>query len=177
MENCCGSNACLWKNILNKRKGVKVLVYYQKMTPEGYQKIKTEIAVLKKDRPRRIKILQEARALGDLSENTEYTEAKRDLGHLQSRVRYLEKQLKYAEVVKNTAAGKVDLGKTVTLKFDDDDETEKYEIVGRMEADVAAGKIAFDSPLGQAIMKKEVNTTVNVTAPAGEYHVTIMAIE
>lgn len=153
------------------------MVYYQKMTPEGYQKIKDEIAELKKDRPRRIKILQEARALGDLSENTEYTEAKRDLGHLQSRVRYLEKQLKYADVVDKTADGKVDLGKTVTLKFDDDDETEKYKVVGRMEADIADGKVAFDSPLGQAIMKKEVNTTVSVMAPAGEYHVTIMAID
>lgn len=153
------------------------MVYYQKMTPEGYQKIKDEITELKKDRPRRIRILQEARALGDLSENTEYTEAKRDLGHLQSRVRYLEKQLKYADVVDKTADGKVDLGKTVTLKFDDDDETEKYKVVGRMEADIAAGKVAFDSPLGQAIMKKEVNTTVSVMAPAGEYHVTIMAID
>ncbi len=153
------------------------MVYYQKMTPKGYQKIKNEIAELKKDRPRRIKILQEARALGDLSENTEYTEAKRDLGHLQSRVRYLEKQLKYADVVDKTADGKVDLGKTVTLKFDDDDETEKYKVVGRMEADIADGKVAFDSPLGQAIMKKEVNTTVSVMAPAGEYHVTIMAID
>lgn len=153
------------------------MAYYQKMTPEGYQKIKNEIAELKKDRPRRIKILQEARALGDLSENTEYTEAKRDLGHLQSRVRYLEKQLKYADVVDKTADGKVDLGKTVTLKFDDDDETEKYKVVGRMEADIADGKVAFDSPLGQAIMKKEVNTTVSVMAPAGEYHVTIMAID
>ncbi|MCO6530925.1 transcription elongation factor GreA [Lactobacillus sp.] len=153
------------------------MVYYQKMTPEGYQKIENEIAELKKDRPRRIKILQEARALGDLSENTEYTEAKRDLGHLQSRVRYLEKQLKYADVVDKTADGKVDLGKTVTLKFDDDDETEKYKVVGRMEADIADGKVAFDSPLGQAIMKKEVNTTVSVMAPAGEYHVTIMAID
>ncbi|MCT6807558.1 MAG: GreA/GreB family elongation factor, partial [Bombilactobacillus sp.] len=92
-------------------------------------------------------------------------------------VRYLEKQLKYADVVDKTADGKVDLGKTVTLKFDDDDETEKYKVVGRMEADIADGKVAFDSPLGQAIMKKEVNTTVSVMAPAGEYHVTIMAID
>ncbi len=153
------------------------MVYYQKMTPEGYQKIQAEIAALKKDRPRRIKILQEARALGDLSENTEYTEAKRDLGHLQSRVRYLEKQLKYAEVIEKTDDGKVDLGKTVTLKFDDDDETEKYKVVGRMEADIAAGKVSFDSPLGQAIMKKEAQTTVSVAAPAGTYHVTIIAVE
>ena len=68
------------------------------MTPEGYKKIETEIAELKKDRPRRIKILQEARSLGDLSENSEYTEAKRDLGHLQSRLRFLNKQLQYAQI-------------------------------------------------------------------------------
>lgn len=160
------------------KKGDKTLVYYQKMTPTGYQKIEEEIARLKKDRPRRIKILQEARSLGDLSENTEYTEAKRDLGHLQSRLRYLEKQLKYAEVIEKNDDGKVDLGKTVTLRFDDDDdETEKYQIVGRMEADIAEGKISFDSPLGQAINKKEAGAVVKVAAPAGEYQVTILAVE
>lgn len=150
------------------------MVYFQKMTPEGYQQIEDEIARLKKDRPRRIKILQAARALGDLSENTEYTEAKRDLGHLQSRLRYLGKQLKYAEIVKAEDDGKVDLGKTVVLKFDDDDETEEYKVVGRMEADLAAGKV---SPLGQAIMKKEAGTTATVAAPAGEYQVTIVEVK
>ena len=164
-------------NIEIKKLEKNILVYYQKMTPQGYQKIKDEIADLKKDRPRRIKILQEARSLGDLSENTEYTEAKRDLGHLQSRLRYLEKQLKYAEIIEKKADGKVDLGKTVTLKFADDPETETYQVVGRMEADIGAGKIAFDSPLGQAIMKKEVGETVKVVAPAGEYRVTIKAIK
>jgi transcription elongation factor GreA len=125
------------------------MVYFQKMTPEGYKQIEDEIARLKKGRPRRIKILQAARALGDLSENTEYTEAKR----------YLGKQLKYTEIVETKDDGKVDLGKTVVLKFDDDEDTEEYKIVGRMEADLADGKISFDSPLGQAIMKKEAGTT------------------
>lgn len=125
------------------------MVYFQKMTPEGYKQVEDEIARLKKDRPRRIKILQAARALGDLSENTEYTEAKR----------YLGKQLKYTEIVETKDDGKVDLGKTVVLKFDDDEDTEEYKIVGRMEADLADGKISFDSPLGQAIMKKEAGTT------------------
>ncbi|MCO0806913.1 MAG: transcription elongation factor GreA [Lactobacillus kefiranofaciens] len=153
------------------------MVYFQKMTPEGYKQIEDEIARLKKDRPRRIKILQTARALGDLSENTEYTEAKRDLGHLQSRLRYLGKQLKYAEIVKTTDDGKVDWGKTVVLKFDDDDETEEYKIVGRMEADLADGKISCDSPLGQAIMKQEVGGVATVEAPAGEYKVTIVEVK
>lgn len=125
------------------------MVYFQKMTPEGYKQIEDEIARLKKDCPRRIKILQAARALGDLSENTEYTEAKR----------YLGKQLKYTEIVETKDDGKVDLCKTVVLKFDDDEDTEEYKIVGRMEADLADGKISFDSPLGQAIMKKEAGTT------------------
>ncbi|NRO63844.1 Transcription elongation factor GreA [Lactobacillus helveticus] len=153
------------------------MVYFQKMTPEGYKQIEDEIARLKKDRPRRIKILQAARALGDLSENTEYTEAKRDLGHLQSRLRYLGKQLKYAEIVKTTDDGKVDCGKTVVLKFDDDDETEEYKIVGRMEADLADGKISFDSPLGQAIMKQEAGGVATVEAPVGEYKVTIVEVK
>lgn len=153
------------------------MVYFQKMTPEGYKQIEDEIARLKKDRPRRIKILQAARALGDLSENTEYTEAKRDLGHLQSRLRYLGKQLKYAEIVKTTDDGKVDCGKTVVLKFDDDDETEEYKIVGRIEADLADGKISFDSPLGQAIMKQEAGGVATVEAPAGEYKVTIVEVK
>lgn len=153
------------------------MVYYQKMTPEGYQEIEDEIARLKKDRPRRIKILQQARSMGDLSENTEYTEAKRDLGHLQSRLRYLGKQLKYAEVISAKNDGKVNMGSSVVLKFDDDEETEEYKIVGRMEADLAKGKIAFDSPLGQAIMKQEAGKTVTVAAPAGEYSVTIVEVK
>ena len=85
--------------------------------------------------------------------------------------------MKYAEIIEKKADGKVDLGKTVTLKFADDPETETYQVVGRMEADIAAGKVAFDSPLGQAIMKKEAGQTVSVAAPAGEYQVTIAAIE
>ena len=103
------------------------MVYFQKMTPEGYKQIEDEIARLKKGRPRRIKILQAARALGDLSENTEYTE--------------------------------------------------EYKIVGRMEADLADGKISFGSPLGQAIMIKEAGTTSTVGAPAGEYKVTIVEVK
>lgn len=153
------------------------MVYFQKMTPEGYRQIEAEIAKLKQDRPRRIKILQAARALGDLSENTEYTEAKRDLGHLQSRIRYLEKQLKYAEIVEKQDNGLVDLGKSVELRFDEDDEVETYQVVGRMEADLALGKVSFDSPLGQAIMKQAAGTTVTVEAPAGNYQVTIVAVK
>lgn len=153
------------------------MVYFQKMTPEGYHEIEAEIARLKKDRPRRIKILREARALGDLSENTEYTEAKRDLGHLQSRLRYLGKQLKYAQVISKKADGTVNLGSKVELQFAGEDASEKYVVVGRMEADLDSNKLAFDSPLGQAIMKQPAGATVKVAAPAGSYQVKIIKVD
>lgn len=153
------------------------MVYFQKMTPAGYQQIKDEIAALKKDRPRRIKLLQEARSLGDLSENTEYTTAKRELGHLQSRLCYLNKQLKYAQIIEPKTEGVVDLGTSVELEFSDDEEPERYQVVGRMEADLAQGKLAFDSPLGKAIIKQKAGTTVTVTAPAGSYAVKILKVE
>ncbi|MCZ3483207.1 transcription elongation factor GreA [Lactobacillus gasseri] len=152
------------------------MVYYQKMTPEGYQEIKDEIARLKKDRPRRIKILQEARSMGDLSENSEYTTAKMELGHLQSRLRYLDKQLRYSEIIQKDESGTIDLGSNVKLLFEGDDDAEEYRIVGRMEADLAKGKISFDSPLGQALMEQKAGATVTVQAPAGSYDVKIIAV-
>ena len=72
---------------------------FNKMTPAGYKAIEQEIKDLKASRPEKIKILAAAAALGDRSENTEYSSAKRDLGHLESRLRYLHKQLQYADVV------------------------------------------------------------------------------
>lgn len=152
------------------------MVYFQKMTPEGYHEIEEEIKRLKKDRPRRIKILQEARSMGDLSENSEYTTAKQELGHLQSRLRYLDKQLKYAEIIEQKSDGTIDLGSEVKLKFEGEDTAETYKIVGRMEADLAKNKVSFDSPLGQALMKQTAGKTVTVEAPAGSYQVEILDV-
>ena len=128
------------------------MVYFQKMTPQGYKLIEEEIKNLKKSRPIKIKALQEARSLGDLSENSEYTEAKKELRHLESRLRYLDKQLKYAEIITPNDDKKVDLGKKVKLRFEDDETSDTYEIVGRLEADLEAGKISFDSPLGVCLL-------------------------
>lgn len=153
------------------------MVYFQKMTPEGYQQIKDEIVALKKDRPNKIKLLQEARSLGDLSENSEYTEAKKELRHLESRLRYLNKQLRYAQIIKPSDENKIDLGKTVVLKFEDDEDSAEYKIVGRLEADLAKGKISFDSPLGKALMKKVAGQEVEVQAPAGGYSVKILEVK
>lgn len=151
-------------------------VYFQKMTKAGYQEIEDEIARLQAQRPAKIDQLKAARTLGDLSENTEYSTAKRELRHLESRLRYLNKQLQYSEIITPADAKQVDLGTTVTLRFDDDNDVVTYQIVGKQEADLAKQKVSFDSPLGRAIMHQPAGTTVTVQAPQSSYQVTIIEI-
>lgn len=113
-------------------------IYYQEMTPAGYRAIEEQIEALKQKRPTLITRLKAARALGDLSENTEYSTAKRELRHLESRLRYLDKQLTYAKVIDVSDDGKVGLGKVVTIRFLDDQEEATYQIVGRHQAEQAS---------------------------------------
>lgn len=152
-------------------------VYFQKMTKSGYQEIEDEIANLQKQRPTKIAQLKAARALGDLSENTEYSTAKRELRHLESRLRYLNKQLQYAQIIEPADDQTVDLGTDVTIKFIDDDDEDTYTIVGKQEADLAKQKVSFDSPLGQALMHHQVGETVDVAAPQGSYQVKIIKVQ
>lgn len=152
-------------------------VYFQKMTPTGYHEIEQEIAALQTKRPAKIAQLKAARALGDLSENTEYSTAKRELRHLESRLRYLNKQLQYSQVVTPTDEQSVDLGTRVTLHFTDDNEVVDYQIVGKMEADLAKQKISFDSPLGRALLHHRTGETVTVQAPQSAYQVEIIKIQ
>lgn len=152
-------------------------VYFQKMTANGYHEIEEQIAALQKQRPAKIEQLKAARALGDLSENTEYSTAKRELRHLESRLRYLNKQLQYAQIITPTDDSHVDLGTRVTLQFEDDDDQATYQIVGKQEADLAKQKITFDSPLGAALMHHQAGDTVTVQAPQSAYQVKIVRVQ
>ena len=151
-------------------------IYFQKMTPAGYAALEEQIATLKAKRPTQVARLKAARALGDLSENTEYSSAKRDLRHLDSRLRYLDKQLKYAQIVTPRTDGAIDLGNWVTLEFLDDHSQVTYQLVGRQEADLHQQKLAFDSPLGQALSHHQAGEVVTVTAPASTYQVKILNV-
>lgn len=146
------------------------------MTKTGYQKIQQEIADLKKTHPSLIKALADARALGDLSENAEYSAAKRDLRRMEGRLRYLERQINYSKIVENADRSKIDLGSNVTLRFLDDDFTVTYEIVGKHEADVAQQKVSYQSPLGAALLHHHLHDVVTVNAPDEQYQVEILAI-
>ena len=146
------------------------------MTPNGLKEIKNEIEKLKQSKPTLIQALAAARALGDLSENAEYSSAKRDLRHVESRIRYLEKQITYSKVVNLKNNSIIDIGSTVTVKFLDDDEEISYEIVGKHEANVAKQKISFQSPLGKSLLHKKNNDIVTISSPDGKYKVEIVKI-
>ncbi len=150
--------------------------YFNKVTQAGYDQIAAEIEALKQSRPEKIEQLSAARALGDLSENAEYSAAKRDLRHLESRLRYLSKQLRYAEVVQPKNDAVIEIGKTVVLQFMDDKSEDTFELVGTPEADVGANKISLISPIGKAIMSHTVDDVVTIEAPNGAYQVKILKV-
>lgn len=150
--------------------------YFNKMTPDGYAEIEEEIKKLKLDRPSKIEALAAARDLGDLSENAEYSFAKRDLRRLEGRLRFLNKQLQYAQIVTPSDSDVVEIGKTITIQFLDDEEEETYLVVGKQEANISAGKLSFNSPLGAAVMNHKVNDIVNISSPDSTYAVKIIQI-
>ena len=128
------------------------------LTNEGFLEIEEELNHLKEvKRPEVIKALKDARALGDLSENADYDAARNEQAQIEGRILELEKILETAEIIEKKSNGKVGIGATVTIEYDDDpDDTEEYTIVGSKEADPSNNKISNQSPLAIAIMDAKV---------------------
>ncbi|KRM71773.1 transcription elongation factor GreA [Lacticaseibacillus brantae] len=144
---------------------------YHPITAHGLAALKQEIVTLTAQRPDKIAALVAARALGDLSENAEYSAAKRDLRHLESRLRYLDKLIRYAQVVPEPTGANAAIGTDVTLVFLAEGETETYHLVGPAEARLNPDNLASDSPLGAAVLNQAPGQVVTVAAPNGEYTV------
>lgn len=139
------------------------------LTQDGYDKLVEKLDYLKS--VKRIEIserLKAAIALGDLSENSEYDDAKNEQGRLESEISDLEIKLRNSEIISaQTSTDKIDIGSTVTVRDVELDETGTYMIVGSTEADPDNGKISDESPLGTALLGKAAGMTVQVHAPAG----------
>lgn len=148
------------------------------LTEEAISKLKEEIEHRKVVVRYRInQDLKEARAQGDLSENFEYKAAKRDRAQNEGRIRYLERMIKTAKIIKDTTADdEVGLGKKVLVKFREDDYTEEFTIVTTIEADPLNNKISIESPLGKVLYKCKVGQEVTVDSPEGKYSVIIEGI-
>ena len=147
------------------------------MTKEGIETLRKELDELVNDkRPKLVERLANARQQGDLTENSDYANAKEELEFLDGRIDELEDVLKTATVVKaNGKAQGVDIGARGTVKVNGDRHI--FDIVGEWEADPVNKKISPESPLGQALVGKRVGDKVEVEAPAGKLKYEILAIE
>ncbi|GAA4643866.1 transcription elongation factor GreA [Pontixanthobacter gangjinensis] len=148
------------------------------MLAEGYERLTTDLKALRAERPKIVDAIEEARAHGDLSENAEYHAAKERQGQVEAMIGDIESKVSRAQIIdpKTLSGDKIVFGATVTL-LDDDDKPKKYQIVGETEADAAGGRISFSSPLGRALIGKNLNDEVEVTVPSGDKFYLVKKIE
>ena len=149
------------------------------LTYEGLKKLEDELENLKVVRRKEVsQKIKEAREQGDLSENAEYDAAKDEQSDIEARIEELEKILKNAEVVVEEEADldKVSIGCSVKILDCEFDEELEYKIVGSTEANSLKGKISNESPVGKALLGKQVGDTVTVETPAGEFSYKVLSI-
>ena len=150
-----------------------------KLSPERLKELQEEMNYLKTVREKEVaELIKEARSFGDLSENSEYDEAKNEQGKLYSRIAELEDILLHAVVVDEAEdLGKVSIGSRVTVVRLGDEAVMTYNIVGSQEANVMEKKISEDSPFGKALMGAKEGDTVTVDAPRGSIRYRVEKIE
>lgn len=150
------------------------------MSKAGYERLRGELVRLeRKDRIEVIKAIEVARGHGDLKENAEYHAAKDRQGHVEGRIMELKDKLSRAEVIdcSQVACDRVFFGNVVTLIDLDTDEEVSYQLLGPEEADVHKGKISVVSPMGKAILGKQIGDEVEVRTPGGLRQFEVMAIQ
>jgi transcription elongation factor GreA len=147
---------------------------------DGLRQIEQELDFLKTVKRKEVaERLKAAREYGDISENSEYEDAKNEQAFIEGRIFTLEKMLRNARVIDESEVrqGYVSLGSTVKLKDLDAGEVLEYAIVGTMEANPAANKISNESPVGKAILGKKKGVVVEVEAPVGSIRYQILEIK
>ena len=150
-----------------------------KMSQERLDALKEELNYLETVREKEVaELIKEARSFGDLSENSEYDEAKNEQGKLYSREAEVQAILDNYILIEEDASDDtvINLGCTVTVLDLDMDEEEEYRIVGSQEADPMNGRISEESPFGKALMGKEVGDEIVVEAPVGELRYKVVNI-
>jgi transcription elongation factor GreA len=149
------------------------------LTPEGFRKLQEDLEkLLKVDRPNNIKAIAEARAHGDLSENAEYHAAKEQQSFIVGKIQELKSKIALAQVIdpSKIRQSSVAFGAKVKVLDIEADEEYTFNLVGPEEADVKQGKISLSSPVGKALIGKEVGDTAVIKAPARTIEYEILEI-
>jgi transcription elongation factor GreA len=150
------------------------------LTPEGYGKLKEEIEYLSTIKRREVaERIKHAREFGDITENSEYDDAKNEQAMLEHRIAMLEERLQNARVIDagEVTTDVVGLGTKVRLKDLDANETVEYTIVGSAEANPSEHRLSNESPVGKAILGRKKGETVEVSAPRGSIKFKILDIK
>lgn len=153
---------------------------HDKLTANDIRRMEEEIEYRKLVlRPQLLEDVKEARAHGDLSENFEYYAAKREKNKNESRIRFLDRMIRTAEVISDDSAeDEVGINNTVTVEFAEDQSTEVYKIVTTVRGNSLEGLISNESPLGKALLGHKAGDTVHVQVNDGfGYDVRILKIE
>lgn len=149
------------------------------LTREGKEELEKRLEYLKLEKRAEItERIKTAREFGDLSENAEYDAAKNEQAMIEGEILEIEEKLKYAVIISDASAkkGHVSLGSKVDFTDDETGEEYTYEIVGTTEADVEAGRISNESPIGNALLEHKTGDRVRVAVPAGYMNVTVKKV-
>jgi len=149
------------------------------LTAEGLAKLEAELEYLKTEKRKEVaEKIKQARAFGDLSENSEYDEAKNEQGHVEVRIANIEVMLKNAKIIDedDVAGDVVSIGVKVKVFDDEFKEEVEYSIVGSTEADPASYKISDESPVGKGLIGKKVGDTAKIETPGGTLKLKVLEI-
>ncbi|EOC99775.1 transcription elongation factor GreA [Caldisalinibacter kiritimatiensis] len=150
------------------------------LTSEGLKKVENELEYLKTVKRKEVaERIKQAIAFGDISENSEYDEAKNEQAQVEERIAKLEKMLRYAKVIDaaDISVDVVSVGSRVTVKDEEFNEEIEYTIVGSAEADPYEAKISNESPVGKALIGRKVGDVVEVQVPDGVIKYEVLKIE
>ena len=150
-----------------------------KMSKARYDALVEELHYLHTVREKEVaEQIKEARSFGDLSENSEYDEAKNEQGKLYSKIAEIKNLIDNAEIIEQKSrAGMVSLGSKVKVRDISSGEEDTYEIVGSQEADPMQFRVSDDSPIGSALVDRKKGETVTVHAPMGDFELEILTIK
>ena len=150
----------------------------QKLTQETADQLQKELEYLKTVREKEVAdMIKEARSFGDLSENSEYDEAKNEQGRVYSRISELTEILSNYVIIESSAAVAGEIGHGSHVKVREDGFEEEFSIVGSQEADPAQSRISDESPIGRALVGHKAGDRITVHAPAGQIQYEILEVE
>lgn len=148
------------------------------LTQSKYEEFKKELENLKKEKRKEVADqLEYAKSLGDLSENAEYHEARDLQAQVENRISHLETMIQNAEIISDKSTDRVTVGSRVTVRAEGGKDTLDLRIVGSEEIDTEAGKISFNSPLGEGLMGKEKGDEVVIKTPKGEVKYSVLSVD